>query len=168
MSKQEGSLTWSPQLDTLLLVRHAHAVVAVGLPVRTSRAVQQVHIGGAVRRSPGAVLWEVARPSWLSAHSPGCFELWAPPGRKGEREAFPSGLGALGTEAFVQPGAGRAHGPASAALSLQDGSDRTGLPCSWHSSPRGHTRLQLSACSSVGCSKDSCTPEERGESRRSG
>lgn len=41
-------LTWSPELDALLVVGHAHAVVAVSLAVGTGRAIQQVHIGWAV------------------------------------------------------------------------------------------------------------------------
>lgn len=40
--------SWSPELDTLLVVGHAHAVVAVCLPISTGRAIQQVHIGWAV------------------------------------------------------------------------------------------------------------------------
>lgn len=41
-------LTWSPELDTLLVVGHAHAIVAVCLTIGTGRAIQQVHIGWAV------------------------------------------------------------------------------------------------------------------------
>lgn len=41
-------LTWSPELDALLVVGHAHAVVTVSLAVSAGRAIQQVHIGWAV------------------------------------------------------------------------------------------------------------------------
>lgn len=41
-------LTRSPELNTLLVVGHAHAVVAISLAVGAGGAVQQVDVGRAV------------------------------------------------------------------------------------------------------------------------
>lgn len=68
-------LTVAPELQTLLLVGQAHAVVAVGQAVLTGGAIQQVHVGGTVRRCPGAVLGQVTGPRWAPAHGPGLFQL---------------------------------------------------------------------------------------------
>lgn len=58
----------APELQALLFVGEAHAVVAVGHSGLAGRAVQQVDVGGTVRRSPGAVLWQVTCPRRAPAH----------------------------------------------------------------------------------------------------
>lgn len=68
-------LTVAPELQALLFVREAHAVVAVGQSVLARGAVQQVDVGGTVRRCPGAVLRQIAGPFWPSAHGPGLLQL---------------------------------------------------------------------------------------------
>lgn len=67
-----GIMGWSgsiaPELQALLFMGEAHAVVAVCHSVLTGGTVQQVDIGGTVRRGPGAVLWQVTSPCWPPAH----------------------------------------------------------------------------------------------------
>lgn len=67
-----GVMSWSgsvaPQLHALLLMGEAHAVVAVGDAVLAGRAVQQVDVGGTVRRRACAVFWQVTCSSWSTAH----------------------------------------------------------------------------------------------------
>lgn len=68
-------LTWPPELDTLLVVGHAHAVVAVRLAVGAGRAIQQVHVGRAVGRGTRAVFGEVAGSCCLPAGRPSHLQL---------------------------------------------------------------------------------------------
>lgn len=68
-------ITVAPELQALLLVGEAHAVVAVGQPVLAGGAVQQVHVGRAVWRGPGAVLWQVACSRWSPAHGTCLLQL---------------------------------------------------------------------------------------------
>lgn len=68
-------LTGPPELDTLLVVGHAHAVVAVRLAVGAGRAVQQVHVGRAVGRGTRAVFGEVTGSCCLPAGRPSHLQL---------------------------------------------------------------------------------------------
>ena len=65
----------APELQALLFVRQAHAVVAVGAAVLAGGAVQQVDIGGAVGRGAGAVFGKVACPRRASAHGARLLQL---------------------------------------------------------------------------------------------
>lgn len=68
-------LTVAPQLQALLLVSEAHAVVAVSVAVLTRGSVQEVHVRGAVGRSARAVLWEVTWASCTTAQRTCLFQL---------------------------------------------------------------------------------------------
>jgi len=65
----------APQLQALLLVGEAHAVVAVGHPVLADGAVQQVDVAGAVRGRPGAVLGQVTGPRRAPAQGARLLQL---------------------------------------------------------------------------------------------
>lgn len=67
--------TVAPELQALLFVGEAHAVVAVGQSILTGGAVQQVDVGRTVRRGPSAVLWQVTRPRWAPAHGTCLLQL---------------------------------------------------------------------------------------------
>lgn len=68
-------ITVAPELQALLLVGEAHAVIAVGQSILAGGAVQQVDVGRTVRRGPRAVLWQVTRPRWPSAHGTCLLQL---------------------------------------------------------------------------------------------
>lgn len=58
-----GIMGWlssvAPELQALLFMGEAHAVVAVGLSVLAGGAIQQVDVGRTVGRGPSTVLWQV-------------------------------------------------------------------------------------------------------------
>lgn len=68
-------ITVAPQLQALLLVGEAHAIVAVGHSILTGGTVQQVDVGRTVWGGPGAVLWQVTRPRWPPAHGTRLLQL---------------------------------------------------------------------------------------------
>ena len=68
-------ITVAPKLQALLFMGEAHAVVAVGQTVLTGGAVEQVDVGGTVRRGPSAVLWQVTCPCWPPAHGTCLLQL---------------------------------------------------------------------------------------------
>lgn len=68
-------ITVAPELEALLFMGEAHAVVAVGQSILTGGAIQQVDVGRTVRRGPGAVLWQVTRPRWPTAHGSCLLQL---------------------------------------------------------------------------------------------
>lgn len=68
-------ITIAPELQALLFVREAHAIVAVGQSILARGAIQQVDVGRTVRRCPGAVLWQIAGPFWPSAHGTSLLQL---------------------------------------------------------------------------------------------
>lgn len=70
-------LTIAPQLQALLLVSEAHAVIAVGVTVLAWGSIQEVNVGGAVGWSTRAVLWEVTWASCTTAHRTCLFQLRA-------------------------------------------------------------------------------------------
>lgn len=58
----------SPQHLALCVEAGADTAVAVGGAFLTGLAVLQEHVGGAVGRGTGAVLWEVTLPQGLPTH----------------------------------------------------------------------------------------------------
>lgn len=68
-------LTIAPQLQALLFVCEAHAIVAVSQSIMARGAIQQVDVGGTVRRCPGAVLRQITGPFWPSAHGTSLLQL---------------------------------------------------------------------------------------------
>lgn len=71
------ALTVAPQLQALLLVSEAHAVIAVGVAILAWRSIQEVNVRGAVRWSTCAVLGEVTWASCTTAHCTCLLQLRA-------------------------------------------------------------------------------------------
>lgn len=96
-------ITIAPELQALLFVREAHAIVAVGQSILARGAIQQVDVGRTVRRCPGAVLWQIAGPFWPSAHGTSLLQLV-------ETEREQGVKGELGRERIHQHNTGDCNG----------------------------------------------------------
>lgn len=67
--------TIAPQLQTLLFMGEAHAIVTVGQSILAGGAIQQVDVCRTVRRGTSAVFGKVTSPRWPSTHSTCLLQL---------------------------------------------------------------------------------------------